>query len=387
MKVYVDNYRYFIDMISTDSNFKSVMHNLIEIDGVISPPNFLTSTFLKNDNELNSIDNIKQTIRNNYHQLFLEHEVVENPEEADIWYIHVQNINFFELIDKYEINKKIINNLQLQKCKLLINIPDDGWFASKNNNTLENLQRWLKNNNILEKNVYVMNLNLISNERKTEINMITDTIMSEEYLQGPPKEVCKFDKIDSLFLNYNRAIKSHKLYLGYSLFNNDLIQNSLFSFNDKYLDNESIGKDYTYFNFKFDVLYKFLKNLPYKIDNKELESMEDQGMIGQMIEHSDYEKTFLSLVSESTCEEGVVYLSEKTFKPIAMGHPFIIAGSSKSLKKLKEIVDILLWLKTKNYKELIIIRKEMQEIINHNFKLFNKRINEKNNENSFSNRL
>ena len=93
-----------------------------------------------------------------------------------------------------------------------------------------------------------------------------------------------------------------------------------------------------------------------------------------------------------------------------MGHPFIIVGSQGSLRKLKDIgyktfddfwdegyddcdsykdrvnriIPILLSLKSKNFEELISIREEMKEVIDYNFKLYNKRIK---NENSFSNRL
>lgn len=410
MKVYIDNFNYFIDLISDSTDFEYSEDTQISINGELSPLNLLCYIFLENDNRLKSKDLVKVSLKQQYHTIYSEHTVVENPDEAEFLYIFVNNINFFKRIDEYKVNKQILKNLQSQKCKLLIEIPDDGWFGSKNNNTLEKLQEWLDDNNILQKNVYVKNLNLISNERKTKINMITDTIMSERYLRDTPSEVCKFNSIDKLFLNYNRNVTRHKLYLGYTLFQNNLIENALIGFSDKYLNSESIGQDYSFLNYNFNILYKFLKSLPYKIDNKNIKYLNDQGTIGQVLHHDDYERTFLSLVSESTCESGVVYLSEKTFKPIAMGHPFIIVGSQGSLTKLRDIGyktfdkwwdegydectsykdrinrirDILLTLKEISFSSQKIIREEMKEVIDYNFKLYNKRIK---NENSFSNRL
>jgi len=409
MKVYIDNFDYFTDLITDDTTFKISEDNLVDINGVQSPRSFLPHMFVKND-KLIPRDIVKKTLKEQYFTIAQEHTIVENPDECDVWYVIVSSINFFYQIDKYRIDKKILNNLQLQKCKLLIDIPDDGWFASKCNNSLECLQDWLKDNNILEESVYVKNMNLISNERDTKINMITSTIHSESYLDNVPTEVCKFDKIDKFFLNYNRTISNHKLYLAYSLFQTigaKMITHSLFSFSDKYIHGETETNGV---NYNIESLITFLNSIPYTIDNTDID---DQGRIGQLIEHNHYERTFVSLVSESTSEDGVVYLSEKTFKPIAMGHPFIIVGSKGSLKKLKEIgyktferwfdesydtmesysdridciMQILHEYKAKKNEQLIIIRKEMSKVIQHNFELFNKRRKNKGNENSFSNRL
>lgn len=400
MKIYVDTFDYFTDLFSDNTEFKHLGDVQIEIDGVTSPLNFLSYIFLENDNKLKNKDKVKETIKEQYYKIAKDNTIVENPDEAEILYILVNNINFFKRMNDYKINKNILTKLQSQECKLIIDIPDDGWFASKENKTLEGLHSWLDNNNILQKNVYVKNMNLASHKRKTEVNMITSTINSEVYLQNTYPRPCKFNSINKLFVNYNRVIKPHKLFLGYSLFKNDLIENSLVGFSDKYLELESLGVNYTKYGYDFNVLYNFLKKLPYKIDNKDVKALEDQGEIGQVIQHIDYERTFLSLVSESTCEPGVIYLSEKTFKPIAMGHPFIIIGSMGSIRELKKIgyktfdkfwdesyddcnsdkeridriIDILLYLKSKNFEELISIREEMKEITDYNFKLFNERV-------------
>ena len=50
-----------------------------------------------------------------------------------------------------------------------------------------------------------------------------------------------------------------------------------------------------------------------------------------------YVETYFSIVSETTYHEGTPFLSEKIFKAIAMGHPFIIVTAPNSLQYLKAL--------------------------------------------------
>jgi len=114
-----------------------------------------------------------------------------------------------------------------------------------------------------------------------------------------------------------------------------------------------------------------------------------------------YEETFVSIVSETIIDNNSVFLSEKIWKPIMLGHPFMIVGSNNMLEKLKEFgyktfdrwfdetYDIAANLKEKNniilnnlkkyenmsIEELKNIRKEMHEVCLHNKKVFDEKIN------------
>lgn len=50
-----------------------------------------------------------------------------------------------------------------------------------------------------------------------------------------------------------------------------------------------------------------------------------------------YNKSYISVVVETEIYNGVLYLTEKIFKPIAVGHPFIVVGSRHTLQKLKDL--------------------------------------------------
>ena len=50
-----------------------------------------------------------------------------------------------------------------------------------------------------------------------------------------------------------------------------------------------------------------------------------------------FEQSLLSVITETTYEDGDVFISEKTFKAIAHGHPFIIVGPAESLQVLRRM--------------------------------------------------
>lgn len=50
-----------------------------------------------------------------------------------------------------------------------------------------------------------------------------------------------------------------------------------------------------------------------------------------------YLNTYFSLINETTYHEGVPFFSEKTFKAIGMGHPFVVATTPNSLQYLRKL--------------------------------------------------
>ena len=51
---------------------------------------------------------------------------------------------------------------------------------------------------------------------------------------------------------------------------------------------------------------------------------------------NDYERTFISVVTETLYEEDTLFNSEKIWKPIIMGHPFILLGNQYHLQWLRD---------------------------------------------------
>jgi hypothetical protein len=114
------------------------------------------------------------------------------------------------------------------------------------------------------------------------------------------------------------------------------------------------------------------------------------------ITKEDYERTFISVVTETLVDEGTLFFSEKIWKPIMVGHPFMVYGNQYSLKYLKSIgfktfdkwidesydnepnrdirskliVNELVKLNNKTIEDLTRMREEMLEICAHNFNYF-----------------
>ena len=116
------------------------------------------------------------------------------------------------------------------------------------------------------------------------------------------------------------------------------------------------------------------------------------------LDEDDYKRTFISIVTETLTDGGTLFISEKTWKPIMVGHPFMVYGNQGTLAYLKslgyrtfdrwidESYDLeasfikkgilitreLLKLKKYSVDELKNIRIEMRDICKHNQDLFNK---------------
>jgi len=179
----------------------------------------------------------------------------------------------------------------------------------------------------------------------------------------------------------------------YEIFHNNEV------FNNSYI---SLQNNQKYFNYKIEFNIDNKKNKlinDFFINNKTSWSFDDfdkSKNLGSVLDVNIIKKTFLYLVTESIINKDIVFLTEKTFKPIYTCQPFIIFGSPYSLKKLKEmgyktfdrwwdesyddeknnllrvnkIIGILNFICNKTDDELCIMLNEMEDILIHNHNLF-----------------
>jgi hypothetical protein len=142
-----------------------------------------------------------------------------------------------------------------------------------------------------------------------------------------------------------------------------------------------------------------------KFENNETESIKQLSEISPIIidrtlninwagnlELPDHNATFMSIVTETLIDESVLFISEKIWKPIVVGHPFMILGNVGTLKYIKDLgfktfdrwfdesydnelvhhkrVDIIVneinKYRDKSVEELRVIREEMKEICTFN---------------------
>jgi len=129
-------------------------------------------------------------------------------------------------------------------------------------------------------------------------------------------------------LRHSRATLLEKLFL----YDNNFIDNNLISFDLTILENTEDFKvfceylDTNFINYMLNKKQKF-------IDITHIEKIHGYGSEFPEV----YINSYFTIVSETLFRANCNYITEKTFKPIAHGHPFIMYGRPYTLKYLKEI--------------------------------------------------
>jgi hypothetical protein len=247
-----------------------------------------------------------------------------------------------------------------------------------------------------ENSIYYVCGNLIIEEitKKKELKFQSRPIHCFEpwnrYNETTPVDFKPTDE-NFLFLSYNRNPRKQRIIFLIDLLENNLFDRGLVSLN-KFIHEppEDCNME----------LYEYLNNkTPISFDNR----YDLYYNLACNITKEDYERTFISLVTESLIDEDTLFFSEKIWKPIMVGHPFMLYGNKDSLKYLKNmgyqtydkwidesyddetnykirskmIVNELNKFGQKSIEDLQIIRKEMNEVCLHNQNHYKKLYKEK----------
>lgn len=344
-------------------------------------------------------------------------------ESPYIYYIEIEDVYYFKThsdVGFSNLNETIKNDVRNGKCSIVMYARDEGIFGSEINWELETLDSWIISENFPHGSVHFICMNLLISEsvKKNNFNIIgyPTSYNSETYLMLPYSNEDSFydvgiSEYPKLFLSYNKSNQfTYRIYLMLSLIKNKLVDSGLVSFS-KHLKRSNLEHfigNHPYNVFDEDVINTYNKITPMYIDDILPNELDDDlntckgyeefngDIFGQGLFLKHYSNSFLSLVSETLVLKDTVYLSEKTFKPIAMGHPFISISSRGTLKKIKElgyktfdrwwdesydecdefndridsVMHILNELNQKSNIELINMRKDMLDILIHNQKLY-----------------
>jgi hypothetical protein len=148
---------------------------------------------------------------------------------------------------------------------------------------------------------------------------------------------------EKLFLMWNRRIRQHRVELVATLERYGLVDRSLVSFSDVNVDRPGLSsKDSIHsahlqnvFDISQDVVGRFVARLPLVLDGEN-----DVNQMCQDYENKSrpfYQKSLVSIVTETNFYDSAVSLTEKSFKPAKEMHPFIIAGVSGAIKGMHEL--------------------------------------------------
>jgi hypothetical protein len=261
----------------------------------------------------------------------------------------------------------------------------EGYSGSKGNWDLEIIEKWRIESDLPEDSIFYVTGNYLIQDilKQKGLKFQGRPIhYFEPWNRYDDSDVVKFNPIDDkyLFLSYNRNPRPQRIQLLLIMLKENLFHRGWVSMNELIYP-PMPDDDMNDFNYLKD-------NAPFVIDSR----FDLFYNLAINITKEDYEKTFISLITESLADDDTLFFSEKIWKPIMVGHPFLLYGNQYSLKLLKEwgfktfdrwfdesydnepdrvirarmIVKELKKFENKSIEELKIIREEMDEICRYN---------------------
>jgi hypothetical protein len=241
-------------------------------------------------------------------------------------YVIDGNINKFQLIKLY-------------KCLLSLKIPAKKIIICHNDFNLENMMKPIFGKFMPKLIHFCWSLNSKAEEyykkiHQNDYNFWLDDSKKADYNFSNMNDISNFDNKTFKFLNFNRRIRMHRGEVLYFLWKHNMLNDNLISYDynlitEGVLDNIQRKLEEEEYN-EFTSYLK--ETSPKIIDYDNLENVWGYGFESKDV----YMKSLISIVSETLFYEESGYLSEKIWKPIVHGHPFILIGPANSLQFIKK---------------------------------------------------
>ena len=246
--------------------------------------------------------------------------------------------NKIHLADFKYVSERVKQDVRKGIAKIILLMPYEGDYPVELHDLLNT---WCVNCNFNKDSVYFINANIKSEELSKDLNFsvkILPTIFTSAfpmYRQNYDENIytneCTFDpksNLTNLYVCYNRRPRYHRLMMLCSLLASNLWHRGLISHRP---DNfEPYDNTMTW---EFKPYVKMLQAIgPKELD---MDLVDNNPAIQYNIDH--YSQTFLSLIPETGFTNHSIFFSEKIWKSIRIGHPFIIVGSPGMLKGLHNL--------------------------------------------------
>ena len=279
-------------------------------------------------------------------------------DEKYIYAINFYNVDFIESNKQIGfkcIPKPVLEDVRNNRAKILLHCSTEGYSGSnldKHVHELDIIQDWIDIENLPSDNIVYINGNMISSKIKSSkvkyqvkgVCVMDGWIVNANVIDLNNYSVVDFKPNDNsyLYLNLTREPRPHRVYLLASLVVDNLLNLGKNSFNMLYANNHN-----------GHLAYDIIRDLSYNFTKPNIiEGANHIDLIGKQmvdIDNTDtitsvntftktmYEQTLLSIITETIVLSNTMLISEKTWKAIAIGHPFMIVGSKGILKQLKEM--------------------------------------------------
>jgi len=248
-----------------------------------------------------------------------------------IYIINIYTSTFFinnESIGFKCVSPEYLSDVQNGKSKILLLFLYEGYSGMEGNDNFEIIEKWRVESNLPKNSIFYLCGNLLSEEIVKERNLGFDA-KGISYFEPWNKylgDIIEFKPIDNkyLFLSYNRQYRIQRIRFITDLFEKNLIHKGLISINKISEIPFDVSEEVrTFFDNKTPMTIDTMPELKYNL--------------AVNITVEDYKRTFISVVTETLVDDGTLFFSEKIWKPIIVGHPFMVYGNQYSLKYLKSI--------------------------------------------------
>lgn len=294
------------------------------------------------------------------------------------------------------VDPQIIKDIRNKKALMLLICPNEGMSGADHNSTdFDILNHWCKEYELPKESVYYFHGNLKVSDHDKNFNYVPMDLFPD-WIDYNKESIVPFqaDSDKNLFLCYNRRPRLHRIITICELMRNNLTNRGIYSFGQR--DSKPLMNFESFFknNYSSELLIEF-----YKLNRKvyiEIDIDLLKNNPANLVVPNHYKKTFVSIITETLTSDKTIFFSEKIYKSIAVGHPFMVVSSPGFLKELRNrgyktfdrwfdesyddlpkmedrvfaIVKEVKRLSTLSLEELKSIREEMIPVLQHNQDVF-----------------
>lgn len=322
------------------------------------------------------------------------------PDEKYVFYISMENLNYIVVMKERGlenlISDQVLADIRSGRAFLVLVMPYEGPSGMKDiatrfdfNILADEMMRLC----IPPENMMYLSGNLISKQSAAEnyadvgvdgICLFERWINVDHYTDPQP---IKFEPSQdkNLFMCLNRVPKPFRLQMVATLFHRGLDQYGKISYTDG-------GNTGIWFNMKDPTIAETCEYISKHRPEQLLDTDTMEFNLADTLPLEMYSNTFMYLNTETFGSPGTVFFSEKVFKPLFVGMPFVLLGNPGSLdqlhqmgyytfnqwwdesydheydlsKRIHMICDIIEKLSVLNTDQLIDLRKQMKPVLQHN---------------------
>jgi hypothetical protein len=313
--------------------------------------------------------------------------------------ITVENNDIINIFKKF--SPAFIEAINKGQCLLLLNDShESAYYKNRSNGIDTTIERLLQN--CKEFGLSLEHICLLTGNPINEINSQIKIIFWQCFetalriMRGKQHIPEKSENIKK-FLCLNRMPRDHRYYFAYEMYKRNMLDSFNFSLNT--ITNEYKEELISKYHLDQSTFNNMITTLPWILDTKDF-----QANHWNRIDQSFMSDNLIYIVTETLLGQYIIpsytcFITEKTFKPISYGMPFIIVGEYLTLKHLRSlgyktfhdywdesydeigdpvermnaICDLIEDLNKRSVNDLLSLTNDMKNILLHNQNIINER--------------